>query len=472
MRNWTEFTPPICNRRDARRGFQAVCFLLAAGLGTSILAAEGPPSRPDGALPEYLPEMLKYYEALNVYWKDKREPPSIRRVESKPYSARGVSGVVLNDRSRISRPLVLVGGELVAAQMMNGKRSFDEIFAELSKKVPRQNALAFVNGAGRKLDARLFLNNIRYRTHYLALVKEFKKLEIREPVTRGTSYPMWEEETKALLDEWFPIREAFPAPPSAIVAPHIDYNRGKQGYIAIYERIRGLEGCKRFVILGTSHTSMSRKFATTKKDFRTSLGIVETDRRFIRRLAKKYQHPLFEDEFLHKTEHSVELQLPFLQHFFGNRIKIVPILCGPLDSHMLLGTDPMEDPEVRDFMKALRETIDKTWGKTFVIAGSDLAHLGREFGDKAFLTEETLADAAKKDRALMDTILAGDPKKFLNHLFADKNARRVCGASPIYTLLHVAGPLTGKFIHYEQCTNRKATNSVSIPGVAFFKRNE
>ncbi|MDA0836206.1 MAG: AmmeMemoRadiSam system protein B [Planctomycetota bacterium] len=468
MRKRTDIPTRVCARWGARGGFHAVCLFLAVSLGTSTLTAEGPPSPPEGALPEYHPEMLKYYEAMNVYWKGRREPPSIRRVESKPYSARGVNGAVIEDPSRISRPLILAGGELAAAQMMNGKRSFDEIFAELSKKVPQQHALAFVNEAGRKLDGGLFLNNLRYRTHYLSLVKGFLKQEIREPVTRGDSYPMWEEETRALFNEWFPNRDAYPEPPSAIVSPHIDYNRGRQGYIAIYEQIRGLKRCKRFVILGTSHTSMARKFAATKKDFRTSLGIVETDRSFIGKLAKKYAHPLFEDEFLHRSEHSVELQLPFLQHFFGSHIKIVPILCGPLDSHMLLGTDPMEDPEVRDFMKALRETIDKSLGKTFVIAGSDLAHLGAEFGDKGLLEEATLAEAAKKDRALIDTMLTGDPKKFLNQLYADKNARRVCGAAPIYTLLHVAGPRTGKFIHYEQCTNREATNSVSIPGVAFY----
>ncbi len=465
MRESSRTTAVVC----ARRGCRAACILLPF---LAALPAEGPPTRPKGALPEYHPEMLEYYEALNDYWKGKREPPAIRRVESRPYSARGVKGVVLHDRSRISRPMTLVGGELAAAQMMNGKRSFNEIYAELSKKVPQQTALAFVNGAGQRLNRGLYLNNIRYRTHYLALVKGFQKQEIREPVSRGTSYPMWEEETRALLNEWFPNRDTFPDPPAAIVAPHIDYRRGKQGYISIYEQIRGLKGCKRFVILGTAHTSMARKFAVTKKDFRTSLGIVETDRSFIRKLAKKYPHPLFEDEFLHKSEHSVELQIPFLQHFFGSRIKIVPILCGALDSHMLLGADPMDDPEVSDFMKALRETIDKAWGKTFVIAGSDLAHLGREFGDKKFLDEATLADAAKKDRALVDMILTGDPKKFLDHLFADKNARRVCGASPIYTLLHASGPLTGKFIHYEQCTNRKATNSVSIPGVAFYGRED
>ena len=81
--------------------------------------------------------MLEYYEARNDYWKGKREPPASRRVESRPYSARGVKGVVLHDRSRISRPMTLVGGELAAAQMMNGKRSFNEIYAELSKKVPQ-----------------------------------------------------------------------------------------------------------------------------------------------------------------------------------------------------------------------------------------------------------------------------------------------------------------------------------------------
>ena len=84
-----------------------------------------------------------------------------------------------------------------------------------------------------------------------------------------------------------------------------------------------------FVIIGTSHYSTHR-FTLTRKHFKTPLGITPTDQGYIDALVRHYGEGLFDDEPNHLPEHSIELEVVFLQYVFEHRrpIRIVPLVVG------------------------------------------------------------------------------------------------------------------------------------------------
>ena len=98
----------------------------------------------------------------------------------------------------------------------------------------------------------------------------------------------------------------------AALIPHIDYHRGggtfAWGFREVFERT----DASLFVIIGTSHYS-SHRFTLTRKDFKTPLGLARSDQAYIDRLVNHYGDGLFDDELAHLPEHSIELEVVFLQ---------------------------------------------------------------------------------------------------------------------------------------------------------------
>src|SRR5205814_3982684 len=99
----------------------------------------------------------------------------------------------------------------------------------------------------------------------------------------------------------------------AALLPHIDYRRGGTTYAWGFKEVFERTDASLFVIIGTSHYS-SERFTLTRKDFKTPLGIVPTDQEYIDRLVKHYGDGLFDDPLAHLPEHSIELEVVFLQY--------------------------------------------------------------------------------------------------------------------------------------------------------------
>src|SRR5262249_1628923 len=153
------------------------------------------------------------------------------------------------------------------------------------------------------------------------------------------------------------------------------------------------------VILGVAHQYCRNRFALTRKDFATPLGLVSTDKSYVNRIAEESGTDLFEDELSHRTEHSIEFQVVFLQYLLGGRrpFSIVPILVGSFQDLMEQGTEPIDDPEVRRFVDALRRVEAGSGKRVAYIGGIDLCHVGPEFGDPDPLDAATLEEVRRFD---------------------------------------------------------------------------
>ena len=165
------------------------------------------------------------------------------------------------------------------------------------------------------------------------------------------------------------------------------------------------------VLLGPNHTGYGCALALMREGiWRTSLGDVEIDTA----LADSILHEtsiLDVDNTAHKYEHSLEVQLPFLQFLYGDTFKILPIcyLMQDYDSAVEVG-------------RALVEALDAT--NTIIIASSDMTHY------------EPVKVAAAKDQAALKAITDMDAKCFYQTV--ETQNITACGYAPITSLITYA----------------------------------
>jgi AmmeMemoRadiSam system protein B len=202
-----------------------------------------------------------------------------------------------------------------------------------------------------------------------------------------------------------------------LICPHAGYMySGPVAASAFYElAIDGKPDT--VVLLGPNHTGYGSALSLMREGiWRTPLGDVEVDSA----LADAIMHEtslLDVDELAHRYEHSIEVQLPFLQFLYGNTFKIVPI-CYRLqdyDSAMEVGM-------------ALTEALDAT--NTVVIASSDMTHY------------EPAKAAAAKDQAALKAVTDMDAKRFYD--IVDTQNITACGFMPITSLITYANSVCAK----------------------------
>jgi hypothetical protein len=235
-----------------------------------------------------------------------------------------------------------------------------------------------------------------------------------------------------------------------LIAPHIDFHRGGPAYAWGYREVAERADADVFVIFGTCHTGMADPFALTRKDYDTPLGPAPVDQDFVDALVRRAPLDCFASELAHRNEHSIEFQAVFLRYLFGARrdVRIVPILTSFAHEALMTGETPDADPLVRGFLDALVETAAASGRRVAWVAGADLAHMGPRFGDPKRLDRAAMARIEAEDRAMLRAVEAGDAAAFFASVAADRDRRRICGLSPIYTLLRVLGGRPGNLRHY------------------------
>ncbi len=171
------------------------------------------------------------------------------------------------------------------------------------------------------------------------------------------------------------------------------------------------------VLLGPNHTGYGSGLALMREGiWQTPLGDVEIDSKMADAILRETRI-VDVDEFAHRFEHSLEVQLPFLQFLYGDAFKIVPIcfLMQDYDSAVEVG-------------RALVEALDAT--NTVVIASSDMTHY------------ESAKAAAAKDQAALKAVTDMDAKRFYETV-ETKNIT-ACGFAPITALITYAKSINAK----------------------------
>ncbi|MDQ3809103.1 MAG: AmmeMemoRadiSam system protein B, partial [Chloroflexota bacterium] len=200
----------------------------------------------------------------------------------------------------------------------------------------------------------------------------------------------------------------------------------------------------------------------------TPLGPVAADREFLARLQRLWGRDLFEGEFAHASEHSIELQAVYLRSL-GITAPIAPLLCDSLHSLVPPGMGPGEAGLLAAFVGALREALVQDGRRVTLIAAVDLAHVGRRFGDSWLVDAARARQIGQDDRQTLALVLAPDADAFYEQVMRDNDARRICGLTPLYVLaaLMAAEKRAGELLRYTQWIDSDGWSSVTFASAVF-----
>jgi AmmeMemoRadiSam system protein B len=290
----------------------------------------------------------------------------------------------------------------------------------------------------------------------------------------GLAYPESREQLSKFVEKLLvtPAPEQHSRHLHCLVAPHIDYRRGGACYGQIYPHLAA-STADIYLLMGTSHQYSERMFHLSAKDFSSPLGTLPCDASFVTTLANRFGiGRAFADEYLHRKEHSLELQLPFISAVRSG-VSIVPILVGSFHAAISSGRSLREYEEYETFVCSLVEAIRnaEAQGRTICfIAGVDMAHVGSFFGDDWTLTPERMEAIAERDKNYLDAIARYSHDELFAHVAEDGDARRICGFPTMHTILDVlqrlSRPGSCYARSYQQAVDYPSGCAVTFAGLA------
>jgi AmmeMemoRadiSam system protein B len=317
-----------------------------------------------------------------------------------------------------------------------------------------------------------FLEDATFAAMEQASKQAFAEAALREPAHAGSAYPEHPAEMNAQMTEWMDHGGAGPAGVDGnligIAAPHVSPSGGWQSYRDAYRLIGEEHRDKTFVILATSHYGEPDAFGLTRKTFRTPLGDTATDTALVDWLESHGGPGVRMEDYCHSFEHTVELQLIFLQHLLGADIRILPVLVGSFARSIYRGGKPEDEDQVKAFLNALGELREREGKKLFFVLGVDMAHMGARYQDDFSATagEGAMRAVELRDADRIARINAMDAAGFWDLVREQHDDLKWCGSSPFYTFLKTAPKAQGELLRYEQW-NIDERSVVSFAGMAF-----
>ncbi|AKG38019.1 MAG: AmmeMemoRadiSam system protein B [Infirmifilum sp.] len=249
----------------------------------------------------------------------------------------------------------------------------------------------------------------------------------RYPAHSGYFYPKDPEELKEAIRQSFLHHlgpQRLPSKPSGfsgniigVISPHAGYVYS--GHVAAHSYLALAEGGAPdvIVVIGPNHHALGAPVAFDENEYwLTPLGEIALDMELMKELTSI--EPLFRfDLAAHMYEHSIEVQIPFLQFVFGNEFKLVPI-------SMMLQT-----PEAARRIANAIVKVKRDHGlRLYLVASSDMSH---------YVDSKV---ASKKDALAIEKIKTLDSEGLYSVIIEEDIS--MCGYGPVMTLMETA-KLTG-----------------------------
>ncbi len=244
---------------------------------------------------------------------------------------------------------------------------------------------------------------------------------IREPSVAGTFYPGNPQSLKKAIDSHL-VKTETPVRAMAVVSPHAGYIYSGAVAAAVFSSVVLPQ---RFIVLGPNHTGRGVAMALHPAgEWRTPLGTVHIDEEMNARLLAEC--PLLsEDGAAHAREHSLEVQIPFLQRLAGDfRFSAICVA----------GTD---FGNLEQLGHALARVVRSASEPPLIVASSDMNHY------------ESAEVNRRKDQLAIDRVLAVDPAGL--HRAVLENDIGMCGFAPAVAVLVCCrdlGATKGELIRY------------------------
>ncbi len=179
----------------------------------------------------------------------------------------------------------------------------------------------------------------------------------RAPAVAGIFYPGNPLPLRHQIDDMLSSQPGLRLQPKALIVPHAGYIYSGPIAASAYRLLQAYTGkIRRVVLLGPSHQVAFRGLAAPEEDlFQTPLGDIAVDKSSIHQLQTQGLITVRSDA--HQWEHSLEVQLPFLQRVLGD-FMLLPLVVGD--------ASPQE----------VADTLRASWGgeETLIVVSSDLSH--------------------------------------------------------------------------------------------------
>ncbi|MFC1966723.1 AmmeMemoRadiSam system protein B [Chloroflexota bacterium] len=267
---------------------------------------------------------------------------------------------------------------------------------------------------------------------------------IRNPVVAGQFYPGSPDQLrsmiKGMVDKKVAKEEVI-----GLISPHAGYVYSGPVAGAVISRIQFKDT---FIIMGPNHTGNGKPFSImTEGVWKTPLGNVEIDSELGKEILSVSSH-LQEDRLAHQYEHSLEVQLPFLQYFKPD-VKIVPIVLAFAEGNIYKGIG-----------RGIAEAVKRLNREVVILASSDMTHY------------ESQESASRKDNQAIEAILNLDEDELLERV--QKLNISMCGYAPAVSLISAArelGAAGAELVRYQTSgdTTGDYTSVVGYAGVIIKK---
>lgn len=233
---------------------------------------------------------------------------------------------------------------------------------------------------------------------------------IRLPAVADRFYPGNPQHLARTLAGFSATKATAPARQDAIalVAPHAGYVYSGAVAAATFNRVNIPETV---IVLGPNHTGYGHAVAVSSATWRMPQGDVAADTALIAELITK-PTPIREDELAHRHEHSLEVQLPFLQVQQAS-LKLVPICLSSI-SYALC----------EEVGNKIARAVQQTGKKVLIVASSDMTHY------------ESRAAASKKDHRALSYIDQMNPQGLYDYVISQQVS--MCGVIPVSIALIAA----------------------------------
>lgn len=261
---------------------------------------------------------------------------------------------------------------------------------------------------------------------------------VRQPAVAGSFYPDDPENLAMMVDSFLEAVEDTDGEPIALIVPHAGYIYS--GWVAAYA-FKQLEGVAydTIVIVGPNHRHATFQDISVYAHgaFRTPLGLIPIDEEVAQALLDIDERLVFEPD-MHAAEHSIEVELPFLQRIYQD-LEIVPIVIG----------QPTEEN-----IEILSQALVKVLGdrKALIIASSDMSHYPA-YDEAVRVDSATLAAMETMNPQAVVSIIRESMASGVPNL-----GTCLCGQGPVLTAMKVAHRLGAN-----QVTVLKYANSADSP---------
>lgn len=204
------------------------------------------------------------------------------------------------------------------------------------------------------------------------------------------------------------------------ISPHAGYIYSGPVAASLYYKFAVDGAPKIFVLVGPVHGYGAGVGIMKRGAWRTPLGDVQIDEGFSEAILEQADI-IADDPSMHENEHSLEVQLPFLQSLYGDRLRIAPIATALSDLETCT-----------EVGKGIAEAARKTGKDIAIIASTDMTHYGIHYGYAPVgmsPIEKVLKWVRNIDGEAIKTIAALDEKRFLTYV--REKHMTMCGYAPV-----------------------------------------